>query len=228
MRQNEEHLSQIFKGSFDSFLKECFNKLRIQFEMQYGDKCNRLYFYWFLSLLYENISCRFIYGHLFLCKRNGAISSECKFCCQVIRNYILDETETFFFLRYRGDYLDHFEEVCASQKYFSVQLNKEHYRCSYLENVSTSNQLVCIFGVVAARIFLNVAKKKFFIGHMENYNFYRYYARWTKKLFEFCCDNIKLEYAHEAICYLKPFEHYQATNFKVCNLNYVYYLENLK
>ena len=91
MRQNEEHLSQIFKGSFDIFLQECFNKLRIQFEMRYRDKCNRLYFYWFLFLLYENVSCRFIYGHVFSCKRNGAITSEYKFCCQVIRNYILDE-----------------------------------------------------------------------------------------------------------------------------------------
>ena len=54
---------------------------------------------------------------------------------------------------------------------------------------------------------------------MENYNFYRYYASWTKRLFDFCCDNIKPKYAHEAIRYLKLFEHYQVTNIKVCNLN---------
>ena len=102
-----------------------------------------------------------LYMDIFSGVKEMELLSEYKFCCQVIRNYILDKTETFCFLRYRDQYLDHFEEVFASQKYFSVQLNKEHYRCSYLENVSTSNQFVCIFGVVAARIFLNVAKNNF-------------------------------------------------------------------
>ena len=129
MRKNEEHLKRIFNYSFDiaSFLKDCFYKLKVQFEMQYSDKFNRLYFYWFLSLLKEHISCRFMYGHLFWCKRYGAIGSECKLCCQVVRNYILDETQTFSFLRFKvGGYFDHFEEVFASQRFFSVEIN--HYR----------------------------------------------------------------------------------------------------
>ena len=84
-----------------------------------------------------------------------------------------------------------------------------------------------MFGIIAARIFLNIAEKRFFIGRMESHHFYRFYANWTKKLFDYCCNNVSEKYADEAISYLKPFEHYGASHFKICNLNYVYYLEKL-
>ena len=131
IRQIQEHLSHIFKSSFDSFLQECFQKLKLQYDSQYGDKCNRLYFYWFLSLLYENINCRFIYGHLFWCKRYGAMSSECKLCCQAVRNYILDEPQTFSFLRYKE------VTLITLKKYF------------LLKNISLSNS---IRNIIAAHI----------------------------------------------------------------------------
>ena len=84
-----------------------------------------------------------------------------------------------------------------------------------------------MFGIIAARMFLNIAKKKFFIGLMENHHFYRYYAKWTNKYFCFCCDNVKEKYASSAFMYLKPLEYYDPSHFKVCNLHYIAYLENL-
>ena len=85
-----------------------------------------------------------------------------------------------------------------------------------------------MFGIIAPRIFLNIAKKKFIIGRMENHDFYRFYAKWTKKLFDFCCNNVSEKYADDAIYHLKPFEHYNASHFKICNLDYVHYLEKSK
>ena len=85
-----------------------------------------------------------------------------------------------------------------------------------------------MFGIVAVRIFLNIAKFKFFIGRMDNHDFYRYYAKWTQKRFDFCCTNVNLRYADSAISYLKPVEDYDPSHFKVCNLRYIYYLEKLK
>ena len=88
--------------------------------------------------------------------------SSCRLCTQVVRSDILDTNESLYFTRYYyHSCSDHFEEIFASTKYFSYEKNKKYDECRYFENVYTSNQLINMFGIIARRILLNLAKKKF-------------------------------------------------------------------
>ena len=82
-----------------------------------------------------------------------------------------------------------------------------------------------MFGVIACRILLNLAKKNFFIGCMNNGHFYTYFAKWTKKLFDFTCNNISTMYANHGISNLRHVSDYDSLYFKVFNQKYVDYLE---
>ena len=140
MKRKERHLKNIFLAPFDNFLDEFVLRLTQKFENMYHDECNRLHFVYFLSVIKIHINCRLIYGHLFWCRRKGIFEYSCRLCTQVVKCDILDTTENFGFCRYYyHGWSDHFEEVFASTKYFSVGLNKEYNDCRYFENVSTAN-----------------------------------------------------------------------------------------
>ena len=85
-----------------------------------------------------------------------------------------------------------------------------------------------MFGIIASRLFLNIAKQYFFIGRMYNQEMYRYYITYTRKLFDWSCNNVSKQYANHAISSLKPIQDYDCVRFKVCNVNYVEYLQNSK
>ena len=77
-----------------------------------------------------------------------------------------------------------------------------------------------MFGTIACRIFLNLGKRNFFVGRMNNEGIYRYYAKFTKKLFSFVCSNIRPGYANKAIYELRPAIDYDSTYMKIVNLKY--------
>ena len=165
MRDNKKHLEKIFLAAFDNFLDEFLHKLTLKFQSMYNDECNRLYFANFVSLIKRHINRRFIYGHFFWCQRKGIFESSCDQCIQVIRSDILDSNERLCFTRYYyHGWSDHFEEIYASTKYFSFEKNKKYHKCRYFEDVYTANQLINMFGVIACRILLNIAKKSFSLG----------------------------------------------------------------
>ena len=87
------------------------------------------------------------------------------------------------------------------------------------------HQLINFFGTIACRIFLNLAKRNFFVGKMNNQDIYRYYAKFTKKLFVSICNNVRSNYANEAIYNLKPFIDYDPAYLKIVNLKFTEYLE---
>ena len=84
-----------------------------------------------------------------------------------------------------------------------------------------------MFGIIAARLFLNIAKQVFFIGRMNNAELYNYYSKWTKKLFDWSCNNVSQQYANQAISSLRPVRDYDCSHFKVCNIGYIDYLGKL-
>ena len=60
---------------------------------------------------------------------------------------------------------------------------------------------------------------------MNNHHFYTYFAKWTKKLFDFSCNNVSEMYANDVISNLRPAIDYDPLYFKVVNQKYVDHLE---
>ena len=220
-------LTIMFLAPFDNFLEEFLHKLTLKFNSMYNDDCSRMYYAHFLSMIKKHISCRFVYSHMVWCQRKGIFESDCDLCVQVIRSDILDTSERMCFTRYYyHGWSDHFEETFACTKYFSYDLNRKHEHCRYFEHVYSANQLINMFGVIACRILLNLAKKKFFIGRLHNDHFYSYFAKWTKKLFDFTCNNIcSTTYVNFAILNLRPVIDYDPPYFKIVNRYHTEYLE---
>ena len=119
----------------------------------------------------------------------------------------------------------HAEKLFCSDSYIAENCNINRQRCIYFENVYTSHQLINFFGTIACRIFLNLATRNFFVGKMNNQDIYRYYAKFTKKLFVSIGNNVRSNYANEAIYNLKPFIDYDPAYLKIVNLKFTEYLE---
>ena len=148
----ERDVTRSFCSGFDKFFKK-----------HYTDYENILYMKYFLSVMREHLNSRFIFGHLYWCKRSPNLTSSCKFCCQVRRCFIYDKSETetryVYALYHHQSYDQHRESIFQNDDYFSKDLNTLYKQCDYFEHIYHYNQLINFFGVIAVRIFFNFGKK---------------------------------------------------------------------
>ena len=137
-----------------------------------------------------------------------------------------DLKDYLWYMRTYNDFYRQKEKVFCSNS--SLHENNEYNeKCEYFENANNSVQLINIFGVISCRIFLNLGKKYFFVGKMNDKNIYSYYSKWTKKLFDFTCNNINFESVKYAILNFKPLVDYDLCYFKIVNKKYIDHLNYL-
>ena len=145
---------------------------------------------YFLSIIKEHLTSRFIFGHIYWCRRSTNLTNYCKFCCQIRRCFILDKSENdtkyCYWLYYNTNYNQHHERIFQDNDFFSKDLNKIYKKCEHFEYVYSHNQLINFFGIVSVRIFLNIKKNYFFVGRMKQGYMYNFFIFWSQKLFLLC------------------------------------------
>ena len=95
MKRANEHLSNVFVIPVENcFTKEFCVAFEKYFRQHYNDVENILYMKYFLSIVKEHITARFIFGNLYWCRRSTNLRKHCKFCCQVRRCWVLDRSES--------------------------------------------------------------------------------------------------------------------------------------
>ena len=151
----ERDFTRDFCSAFDKF-----------FRKHYNDYDHILHMRFFLSIVREHLNSRFIFGHLYWCKRSTNLTNFCEFCCQVRRCYVYDKSETetryAYGLYHHQAYNEHHESIFINDDFFSKDLNIIHKQCDYFEHIYDYNQLINLFGIIAVRIFFNISKKFFF------------------------------------------------------------------
>ena len=177
----------------------------------------------FIHQIKKHLSLRFVYGHLFWCQRKGAINSQYKICTPVFKWDSDIKDNLVFTKNYIDFWKDHKEYIFTEKTYF--QENKKN-TCEYFENVYIPIQFINMFGVISCGIFLNLGKRYFFVGRMNDDEIYRYYAKWTKELFKFTCESINVNHLSKAILCLRPVHDYDSSYFKIVNLKHIDYIES--
>ena len=187
---------------------------------------------YFLPIVREHLNSRFIFGHLYWCKRSTNLTNSCKFCCQVQRCFIYDKSEIeiryIYALYHNQAYDQHHESIFRLGDYFSKDLKTLYKQCDYFEHIYHYNQLINLFGIISVSIFFNICKKYFFLGRMKKGYIYNYILSWSKRLFFSICQNISKQYIVDAISFLKPLRYYDPTYLKITNVRYIDYLEEKK
>ena len=222
MKYVNESMRKFFLFSFYDFVSDLIHKFTLMYYHKYHYKCDRLYLANFIYQIKEHLSCRFIYACLFWRQRKSVFNS-CRLCAQVFE-WEGDSKDYLWYTRDYNDLYRHKEKLFFSNPYLQASNRKENEKCEYFENAYNPVQLVNIFGVISCRIFLNLGKRYFFVGRMNDKKVYRYYFRWTKKLFDFTCNNINIEYAKCAILNFKATVDYDPCYFKIVNKRYIDYL----
>ena len=169
MKRANEHLSDCFVIPIENdFTREFCAAFEKYFKQHYNNFHSILYVKYFLSIVKEHINARFIFGHLYWCRRSTNLRKYCKFCCPVRRCWFFDRSESD--TRYDSQlyhyqrYDEHHERLFENNDYFSKDLNLEFKNCEYFEYIYSYNQLLNFFGIVSVRIFLNIGKNYFFLG----------------------------------------------------------------
>ena len=162
---------------------------------------------------------------MFWCHRKATLHFECKICCKVFK-WSGDTNNQLIFSKCYTDFWDtHSEQVFVQHTYLEENLNV-NVRCMYFGNAYTSAQLVKFFGVIACSVFLNVGKRVLFVGKfINNKVVYRFFAKFTNKLFKTVYEKVRSDYANVAIYSLQPYVDYDCKYFKVVNLHYTDYIE---
>ena len=234
---NQEFMKRCDRHQHDIFImpvkrdstRDFFSGFDKFFKKHYTDYENILYMKYFLSMMREHLNSRFIFRHLYWCKRSPNLTNSCKFCCQVRRCFIYDKSETetryVYALYHHQSYDQHHESIFQNDDYFSKDLNTLYKQCDYFEHIYHYNQLINFFGVIAVRIFFNIGKNYFFLGRMKKGYIYNYFISWSKRLFFSICQNISKKYVADAISFLKPLRDYDPTYLKITNVKYIDYLE---
>ena len=180
MKKADEHQRGIFVVPIENdFTKDFCAAFEKIFKQHYNDYDDILFMKYFLSIIKKHVNTRFIFGHLYWCRRSTNNPNNCKFCCQVRRCWIFDKSETKFRFAYAlyhyQQYDDHHENFFADTEYFTRDLNTIHKKCDYFEYVHDYNQLSNLFGIVSVRIFLNIGKNYFFLARMKKQYIYNYF-----------------------------------------------------
>ena len=127
----------------EEFMKRCdrdfcsaFDKF---FRTHYNDYDNILHMRFSLSIIREHLNSRFIFGHLYWCKRSTNLTNFCEFCCQVRRCYAYDKSETetryAYGLYHHQAYNQHHKSIFINDNFFSKDLNIIHKQCDYFEHI---------------------------------------------------------------------------------------------
>ena len=208
-----KYCNEAFKKFFvdqnlEDFLSDFVDKFTLKYSFFYPYKCDRLYLAYFLFILKEKLTIRLIYGHMFWRQRKATLHSECKICCNMFK-WSGDTNNQLIFSKCYTDFWDtHSEQVVVQNTYLSENLGLKKI-CAYFENVYTTAQLVNFFGVIACRLFLNVGTRVLFVDKIcNNQDIYRFYVKFTDKLFKFICEKVRCDYGHVAIYSLKPYFDY--------------------
>ena len=140
MKKADEHQRGIFVVTIENdFTKDFCADFEKIFKQHYHDYDNILFMKYILSIIKEHVNTRFIFGHLYWCRRSTSNPNNCKFCCQVRRCWIFDKSETEFRFAYAlyhyQKYDDHHERIFADTEYFTKDLNTIHKKCDYFEYV---------------------------------------------------------------------------------------------
>ena len=153
--------------SYDDFLSDLIHKFTLTYYHKNYYKCDRLYLANFIYQIKKNLSCRFIYGHLFWCQRKSVLKSSCKLCTQVFE-WEGDSKDYLWYTRDYNDFYRHKEKVFCSNSYLQESNRNKNEKCEYFENAYNLVQLINIFGVISCRVFLNLGKRYFFVGQMND------------------------------------------------------------
>ena len=221
----------IFKIEND-FTKEFCNGFERYFKQHYTDLENIFYMKYFLSIIKEHLTSRFIFGHVCWCKRSTNLKNGCNFCRQVRRCFILDKSEegprSSHALYHYQRYDEHHERIFRDNAFFSKEMNFFHRKCDSFEHVYSNNQLIKLFAIISVRIFLNIGKNYFFVGRMKQGYMYNYFLYWIRKLYYSITRNISKQYCTNTILHLRPIRDYDPTYLKISNVCYIDYLEKEK
>ena len=229
MKRAAKHLSDIFIVPIENdFGREFCAAFENYFRQHYMDSENILYMKYFLAIVREHMTSRFVFGHLYWCQRISNLKNQCKFCRLVKRCYILDKSEYdqryYYVLYHYQRYDEHSERIFEENDFFSKDLNQTFKKCQPFEFVYSYNQLVNLFGVIAARLFFNIGKNYFFVGRFKQEHLYKYFLSWSKRLFASVCKNVSKQYISNAIHYLTPIRDYDPTYLKISNVSYIDYI----
>ena len=218
MNYINQSIKDTFFTSFDDFLEDFLHKFTLKFYYIHHYKADRLYLANFKFQLKQYLNARFVYGHFFWCQRRNILDSQCRICTLVFKW----DNDDYAVYQYSNNFMDfwdtHLEKVFCENTYLYESEIVNRKECVYFENFYTPTQLTNMFGVISCRIFLNLGKRCFFVGRMSNPEIYRYYAKHTKKLFYFVCNNVKTTFANRALFEFKPFLDYDPIYLKLVNL----------
>ena len=98
--------------------------------------------------------------------------------------------------------------------------------CHNIENISSSGSFINFFGVIAIRVFFNIAKKFIFGVKLRNKEiFFYFFSAESKTIFRSLCDDLDSDGIVKFVIKLKPCVDYNPSFTKVTNKHYIYYLE---
>ena len=229
MRRAQKHLNDIFIVPIENdFGREFCAAFENYSRRHYRDSENILYMKYFLAIAREHLTSRFVFGHLYWCKRNTNLKNQCKFSCLVKRGYVLDKSEAesryYYVLYHYQRYDEHHERIFEENDFFSKDLNKTFKKFQPFEYVYCYNQLINLFGVIAVRLFFNIDKNYFFVGRFKQKHIYKFFLSWSKRLFAAICKNVSKQYITNAIYHLTPIRDYDPTYLKISNVFYIDYI----
>ena len=110
---------------------------------------------------------------------------------------------------------------------FIFKTTKENICFSeHLENICSFQQLINLLGVIAIRIFFNIAKRYLFtVRFKQKEVLHSFFVSESKRIFPILCDNVNVRYLQEQIKLFEPFIDYDASFLKITNTYYLKYLE---
>ena len=198
------------------------------FRRQYSDIENILCLKYFLAILREHLNSRFIFGHLYWCKRYNNLKNRCRFCCLVKRCFVLNKNESdcryYYCLYHYQQFDEHHKRIFEENDFFSKDLNKTFNNCRPFEHVCSYNQLINLFGVIAVRSFFNIGKNYFFIGRFKQKHLYEFFMSMSGRLFIAITKNVSKQYIADAILHFRPIRDYDPSYLKISNVPYIDYI----
>ena len=175
--------------------------------------------------MFCDITAEKISAHLLWCTRNRFLFN-CDLCIKVERFYN-NIPDGFVCTRFYNELCNKSLEKVFDERYcYQGVAVRQLCVCDNIENISSSGVFMNFYGVIAIRIFFNIAKKFTFGVRLRNKEiFFDFFSVQCKIIFRSLCDDLDSDAIAKFIKKLKPCVVYNPSFTKVANRHYIDYIE---
>ena len=185
--------------SFRSFVRN----FKVKFYEKYVHRSDQIYLDYVFQMFFD-LTVEKILAHMLWCIRNKFLNN-CDLCIKVERFYN-NIPDGFVCNKYYNDLWNkRIEKVFDDRYCYQGFVVRQLCVCDNIENICSSAVFINFFGVIAIRIFFNIAKQFIFGVKLRNKEiFFDFFSEQSKVIFRCLCANLDSDSVDKFIKKLKP------------------------